>query len=183
MGRPRRVGKRVENKIIKRAKATNRRAGKTGWIISRFKKAKAMARTGVTSAYVYGSTATGVSPKVLKLQKALLHEALGGARKVGASATAFIQWSCGTKSQPYVTAHTAHIKAWLKFYDNNKHRAAELHRAWSLTYKRIAQAHMPIPSLNATANAARIEHTHGYRSDQPDGYRKKQQTKAPKATT
>lgn len=50
----------------------------------------------------------------------------------------------------------AHIKAWLRFYDNNKHRAQELHRAWPLTYKRIAQAHMPIPTLDQVTNASRI---------------------------
>ena len=40
------VGKRVKKKLIKRSAATNKRAGRTGWIISKYQNAKAMARAG-----------------------------------------------------------------------------------------------------------------------------------------
>ena len=74
------VGKRCKVKHKKRANNTFRRSGRSGFLVSKNKKAKVLATGGCVPAYVYGGSAIGVSPDIIKLHKKNLNAALGGCR-------------------------------------------------------------------------------------------------------
>ena len=61
--------KRVIAKLEARSKDAFRRPKRAGHLVSRKKKAKIIARTGVQAAYIYGKPATGASPEIICLQK------------------------------------------------------------------------------------------------------------------
>jgi hypothetical protein len=114
------VGNKCTVKYKKRAHGAYGRSRRSGFLVSKYKRAKIVATGGCVPAYVYGGSAIGVSPDIIKLHKQNLNAALGGCRKKGASATVNIQWRCGTKAQPYVQSHTSHVKALFRYLD--KHR-------------------------------------------------------------